>query len=64
MDSLNLAEFLLKDIRDRRQSYMERMADGGFDSMEQANFIVGQTRGLSYGEDLMKSAMKGIELED
>ena len=42
MDSLKLAEYLLKDIRDRRENYKERLADGGFDSMEQAKLIVGQ----------------------
>ena len=64
MDALNLAEFLLKDIRERRENYKERLADGGFDSMEQANLIVGQIRGLNYCEDLIRSAMKGIELDD
>jgi len=64
MDALNLAEFLLKDIRERRENYKERLADGGFDSMEQAKLIVGQIRGLNYCEDLIRSAMKGIELDD
>ena len=64
MDPLRLAEFLLKDIRERKASYAERLSDGGVDSMEDYKLVVGQIRGMSYAEDLIRSAMKGIELDD
>lgn len=64
MDSLRLAEFLLKDIRERKALYAERLSDGGVDSMEDYKLVVGQIRGLAYSEDLIRTAMKGIELDD
>ena len=64
MDGLQLAEYLLKDIRQHKADLTQRLADGSIGGIEDYRFIVGQIRGLTYSEDLIKSAMKGIELED
>ncbi len=64
MDELQLAEYLLKDIRQQRADLTQRLADGSIGGMDDYRFIVGQIRGMTYSEDLIRSAMKGIELED
>ena len=64
MDGVKLAEYLLGDIREQRQSMQDRLMDGSIGSMEDYRFLVGQIRGLDYSEELVRSAMKGTELED
>ena len=64
MDGINLAEYLLKKIRERKESFTISLSDGAITSMEDYRFIVGQIRGMTYAEDEIKAAMKGIELED
>jgi len=55
---------MLKDIRQYKADLSQRLADGSVGDWNDYRFIVGQIRGLTYSEDLVKSAMKGIELED
>ena len=64
MDGITLAEHLLKNIRERKESFLMTLSDGAIDSIEDYRFIVGQIRGMTYAEDEIKAAMKGIELED
>ena len=64
MDGLQLAEYLLKDIRQHKADLTQRLADGSIGGMDDYRFIVGHIRGLRYSEELIKSAMKGVELED
>ena len=64
MDGINLAEYLLKKIRERKENFTISLSDGAITSMEDYRFIVGQIRGMTYAEDEIKAAMKGIELED
>jgi hypothetical protein len=64
MDGIRLAEYLLKNIRERKESFLITLSDGAIDSIEDYRFIVGQIRGMTYAEDEIKAAMKGIELED
>ena len=64
MDAIQLAEYLLKDIRKQRDGYTQRLADGVAESIQDYRFIVGQIRGLTYSEDLIRAAMKGVEIED
>ena len=64
MDGLQLAEYLLKDIRQHKADLTQRLADGSIGGMDDYRFIVGQIRGMTYSEDLNKSAMKGVELEN
>ena len=64
MDSIVLAEYLLKDIRQRKQDFSDALVNGSIDSIENYRFTVGQVRGMTYVEELIKAAMKGIDLEN
>jgi len=64
MDGINLAEHLLKKIRERKEDFSTSLSDGAINSIEDYRFIVGQIRGMTYAEDEIIAAMKGIELED
>jgi hypothetical protein len=64
MDAIHLAEYLLKDIRKRKQDFSDSLVNGSIDTIENYRFTVGQVRGMTYVEDLIKAAMKGIELEN
>ena len=65
MDGIKLAEHLLKNIRERKQDFMITLSNGTtVESIEDYRFIVGQIRGMTYAEEEIKAAMKGIELED
>lgn len=65
MDGIKLAEHLLKNIRERKKDFMITLSNGTtIESIEDYRFIVGQIRGMTYAEEEIKAAMKGIELED
>ena len=64
MDGINLAEYLLKKLRERKENFSTSLSDGAITSMEDYRFIVGQIRGMTYAEEEIIAAMKGIELED
>ena len=64
MDSIVLAEYLLKDIRQRKKDFSDSLVNGSIDTIETYRFTVGQVRGMTYVEDLIIAAMKGIELEN
>ena len=64
MDGINLAEHLLKKLRERKEDFSTSLSDGAITSMEDYRFIVGQIRGMTYAEEEIIAAMKGIELED
>lgn len=64
MDALNLAEYLLKNIRERDHRLKDKLADGSISSWEEYRYVVGEIRGMSYVEDEIKTAMKGIEYAD
>ena len=64
MDALHLAEYMLKEIRDRNSRLKDRVADGSASSWDEYRYLVGEIRGMTYCEDLLKTAMKGVELED
>jgi len=64
MDGIRLAEHLLKIIRERKESFVTSLSDGAVESIQDYRFIVGQIRGMTYAEDEIKAAMKGLELED
>ena len=64
MDGISLAEHLLKNIRERKENFVISLSDGAVESIEDYRFIVGQIRGMTYAEDEIKAAMKGLELED
>tara|TARA_R100000541_G_scaffold23724_1_gene33501 strand:- start:507 stop:704 length:198 start_codon:yes stop_codon:yes gene_type:complete len=64
MDALHLAEYMLKEIRDRNSRLKDGIADGSASSWDEYRYLVGEIRGMTYCEDLLKTAMKGVELED
>ena len=64
MDALNLAQYLLKSVRERDVRLKDKLADGSIQTLDEYRFIVGQIRGMSYVEDEIKAAMKGIEYSD
>tara|TARA_R100000149_G_C5792688_1_gene83513 strand:- start:449 stop:646 length:198 start_codon:yes stop_codon:yes gene_type:complete len=64
MDGITLAEYLLQQLREQKSSYNEMLSSGSIGSMEDYRFMIGQLRSLDYCEELIKTAMKGIELED
>ena len=64
MDAIHLAEYLLKNIRERDSRLKDRLADGSISSWDEYRYLVGEIRGMAYVEDDIKTAMKGIELHD
>jgi|TARA_R110000787_G_scaffold219661_2_gene328365 hypothetical protein len=64
MDALHLAQYLLKSVRERDVRLKDKLADGSIQTLDEYRFIVGQIRGMSYVEDEIKAAMKGIEYSD
>jgi|TARA_E500000178_G_scaffold268274_1_gene265884 hypothetical protein len=63
MDSVSLSEHLLKNIRQQKDDYAIMLSNGAVENMENYRFIVGQIRGLTYCEDEIRAAMKGV-IED
>jgi len=61
---VNVAQFLLKNIRQRRDELIQSLADGSIDSIEDYRFITGQIRGMTWVEEELKSSMKGTDLDD
>ena len=55
MDGIKLAEYLYKNIRQRKEDLTQSLADGSIDSMEDYRFITGQIRGMTCVEDELKS---------
>ena len=53
MDAISLAEYLLKDIRQRKQDFADSLVSGSCDTIETYRFTVGQIRGMTYVEDLI-----------
>ena len=64
VDGIKLAEYLYKNIRQRKEDLAQSLADGSVDSMEDYRFITGQIRGMTWIEDELKSSMKGTDLDD
>ena len=64
MDAIHLAEYLLKNLRERDSRLKDRLADGSISSWDEYRYLVGEIRGMAYVEDDIKTAMKGIELDD
>jgi len=63
MDSVSLSEHLLRNIRQQKDDYAIMLSNGAVENMENYRFIVGQIRGLTYCEDEIRAAMKGV-IED
>ena len=64
MEAIHLAQYLFKEIRERDSRLKDRIADGSVSSWDEYRYLVGEIRGMTYVEDLVKTAMNGIELND
>jgi len=64
MEAIHLAQYLFKEIRERDSRLRDRITDGSVSSWDEYRYLVGEIRGMTYCEDLVKTAMKGIELDD
>tara|TARA_R110001583_G_scaffold77704_2_gene211353 strand:- start:3752 stop:3949 length:198 start_codon:yes stop_codon:yes gene_type:complete len=64
MDAINLADYLLKNIRERISRVKDTLADGSINSFDEYRYLAGQLRGMTFIEDEIKTAMKGVMLED
>jgi hypothetical protein len=60
MDAIALTEHLLKNIRQQKDDYATMLSNGAVENMENYRFIVGQIRGLTYCEDEIRAAMRGV----
>jgi|TARA_S200002703_G_scaffold147583_1_gene143538 hypothetical protein len=64
MDALNLAEYLYKKLRQRRDDIQVSLGTGNIGSFDDYKYAVGQVKGLTFMEEEIKTAMKNIELSD
>jgi len=64
MDAIHLAEYLFKNIRERDSRLKDSLADGSISSWDEYRYLVGEIRGMAYVEDDIKTAMKGIDIDD
>ena len=64
MDALNLAEYLYKKLRQRREDIEVSLGTGNIGSFEEYRYAVGQIKGLTFMEDEIRTAMKNIEYSD
>ena len=64
MEAIHLAQHLFKEIRERNSRLRDRITDGSVSSWDEYRYLVGEIRGMTYCEDLVKTAMKGTELDD
>ena len=64
MDALNLADYLYKKLRQRRDDIQVSFGTGNIGSFDDYRYAVGQIKGLTFMEVEIKTAMKNIELAD
>ena len=64
MDTLHLAEYLYKKLRQRREDIQVSLGTGNIGSFEEYRYAVGQIKGLNFMEEELRSAMKNIEYAD
>ena len=64
MDALNLADYLYKKLRQRRDDIQVSLGTGNIGSFDEYRCAVGQVKGLTFMEEEIKTAMKNIEFAD
>ena len=64
MDALNLADYLYKKLRQRRDDIQVSLGTGNVGSFDDYRYAVGQIKGLTFMEEEIRTAMKSIELAD
>jgi hypothetical protein len=64
MDSLHLADYLFKKLRQKREDLEVTLSTGNVQDFSEYRYIVGQIKGLTFMEDEIRTLMKNIEYSD
>ena len=64
MDSIHLADYLFKKLRQKREDLEVALGTGNVTNFEEYRYIVGQVKGLTFMEDEIRTSMKNIEYSD
>tara|TARA_B110000858_G_scaffold118916_1_gene135767 strand:- start:23854 stop:24051 length:198 start_codon:yes stop_codon:yes gene_type:complete len=64
MDSLHLADYLFKKLRQKREDLEVTLGTGNVSDFSEYRYIVGQVKGLTFMEDEIRTSMKNIEYSD
>ena len=64
MDSLHLADYLYKKLRQKREDLEVALSTGNVQDFAEYRYIVGQVKGLTFMEDEIRTSMKNIEYSD
>ena len=64
MDSLHLADYLYKKLRQKREDLEVTLSTGNVQDFAEYRYIVGQVKGLTFMEDEIRTSMKNIEYSD
>jgi len=64
MDSLHLADYLFKKLRQKREDLEVTLGTGNVQDFSEYRYIVGQLKGLTFMEDEIRTSMKNIEYSD
>ena len=64
MDSLHLADYLFKKLRQKREDLEVTLSTGNVQDFFEYRYIVGQLKGLTFMEDEIRTSMKNIEYSD
>ncbi len=64
MDSLHLADYLYKKLRQKQEDLQISLGTGNVANFEEYRYIVGQIKGLTFMEDEIRTSMKNIEYSD
>jgi hypothetical protein len=64
MDFIKLTEYLLRNIRDRRQQVSDKLTYGGCPNWETYQKLVGEVSGLTYTENEILDLLKKMEKLD
>lgn len=61
MDGLQVTEYLLKEIRERRKDLSEKLTYGGVQDWDQYKQLVGEVSGLTFVENEILDLLKRWE---
>jgi len=58
VDGLRLAEYILKELRDRQERVSEHLSSGSIKTMEDYRFLIGELTALRSFEDDVKEVLQ------
>ena len=58
MAGLRLAEYILKELRDRQERVSEHLSSGSIKTMEDSRFLIGELTALRSFEDDVKEVLQ------